>query len=302
MLKNFDESTRTRPSGQRGHSGRWARRHGLAPLEMVLVLPFLMMLMATIIVFGYAAMWKLRTETVAREVVWRQRWTRFSNFTARPPEWPEPGTLSFGATNGIESYAGDDALEDPIIAGPLPAITVDDNVLDYTRGALEGVATIHREPPVFATLAAMDFDVDHPILDDRFQFHQMGIGNYSRRFPVIYDSGMDSIRESVAIQAAVDAIVNSSSWPRLEALDRDSEFIAVYGRAPDFYPRVWWFSSTDHQWVEDFRLTPLINRIRRLPVRMGFATIGLYRSQLEEFPELQSTIDALRAWLNSLGG
>ena len=52
------------------------------------VLPFLMMLMSMIIVFGYAATWKLRTETVARDTVWRVRWHRFANGNARPGEWP----------------------------------------------------------------------------------------------------------------------------------------------------------------------------------------------------------------------
>ena len=296
-MKNFDESIRTDSLQKVARKKLAAQRHGLASLEMVLVLPFLMMLMATFIVFGYAASWKLRTETASRNVVWRDRSERFANRDFVPAEWTDPARMSTRDGRSVESYRGDDALIHPIIAGPLPAISVDADLLDFTRDVRVGEARMIRQPPLFAGLTTYDFNVDHPILDDRFQYRTMGIGNFSRRFPVIYETGMDGIRSSVAIANAVQRILNSFFWPRLEALDRDSEFFAAQGSAPDFYPRASVFASTDRQLVSDFILAPLRDRIRRVPSRMGQATIRLYQSQLKDRPELQSTIDAIRAWL-----
>ncbi len=297
MLKNFNVSTRT--------SVRPVDRRGLAPLEMVLVLPFLMMLMSAIIIFGYAATWKLRTETVAREVVWRERFDRFANTGSVPPEWPLPengANISFFDGPPIESYVGQEPLDNEIIAGPLPSIEVNQELLDFTRDVDVGAADIVRQPPIFADLVTFDFTVEHPMLMDRFQFGQMGIRNFSRRIPVIWRTGMDDILESAAIQAAVQAIVDSASWAGIEALDRDREFIAAGRGAPDFYPRVPRFTSIDPEWVSDNRLGPLTNQIRNIPFTLGEATIALYRSQLEEFPELQGVIEEIESWLNGLGG
>jgi len=205
MSKNFDVSTRTNDgelvtgpeSGNRdSQRNRLPARRGLAPLEMVLVLPVLMMLMATLIVLGFASSWKLRTETVARDVAWRARWHRFANDNARSIEWPGEGGMQVQPGNNLIVFANEPVLQDPVIAGPLGRLPVNQEVLNFSRSVINGVATLDRPPPVFAKLTNYDFRVNHEVLDDRFQFHQMGIGNYSRRVPLIYETGLEEIHNS----------------------------------------------------------------------------------------------------------
>ena len=77
-MKNFDDSILTdlvhvRFASQIGQGRNHRMRNGLAPVEMAIALPFLMLFMAAIIAFGYAASWKIRSEVVARDVGWRSR-------------------------------------------------------------------------------------------------------------------------------------------------------------------------------------------------------------------------------------
>ncbi len=182
MLKNFDALIRT---------NKFRKRTGMAPLEMVLVLPFLMMLMAMIIVFGYATMWKLRTENVSRDAVWRARFGQFANVDAQLAEWPEEAASSIAPATQISTFDGEAILRDPLVTGPLGSIGVNQEVLDYSRGNMAGIATINRDPPVFAKLSSFNFEVEQALLDDRFQFQQMRIPNVSRRFPVLFRTSLD---------------------------------------------------------------------------------------------------------------
>lgn len=300
-MKNSDVSILIRP-GQR----ITAKRRGLAPLEMVLVLPILMMIMSMFIVFGYLASWKLRTENVSRDAIWRDRSDRFSNQRATLPEWP--GTIHTESGPWVEEFQLEQVLNDPIIAGPLTGVNVDQNVLYFGRGVREGVARINREPPVFANLASIDFRVENPIIDDQFRYWQMGIGNLSRRIPRIYEIELDFIRSSVAMQNAVSQIDNAPFRSQLDALERDPEFIAWRGSAPDFHPRIRSFCSTEVDTVIATCVNPLLLRIERLPVRMANASIALYREQLRSQPplpesvqaELRRKIAALEAWIDDL--
>ncbi len=187
MLKNFDVSIRTSKLQDRKHR----LRKGMAPVEMVLVLPFLMMLMATVIVFGYAAMWKLRTENVSRDAVWRARFGQFSNSNAQLVEWPEGAESGVAPDTQITTFDSEPILHDELIVGPLGNIGVNQEVLNYSRGNMAGVATINRDPPVFASLLSFNFEVEQALLDDRFQFQQMGVPNVSRRFPVLFQTPLD---------------------------------------------------------------------------------------------------------------
>ena len=216
-MKNFDNSTRIKRNRGFGFQPKCCsplrleasatfHRNGLAPLEMVLVLPLLMTLMATLMVFGYAAMWKLRTETVARDLAWRSRFQQFANDNSQAIEWPDNAEMDVRSGSELSTFDAETILHDPIIAGPLGNLEVNASVLNYSRGNLTGLATIQRDPPVFAQLTSFDFQVDHALLDDRFQFRQMGIANVSRRIPVIYETGLEEILDSPEMQAAVAAL------------------------------------------------------------------------------------------------
>lgn len=288
-------------------------RRGLAPFEMVLVLPLFMMIMSMIIVFGYLISWKLRTETVSRDAIWRERSDRFANRDARQIEWPElqfPEIASMGnhRGNNLEVLESQPEVNDPIIAGPIPNVTVRDHVLDFGRGVRVGVADLYRYPPIFSSLASLDFRVEHPILDNQFRYWQLGHGNYQRRIPVIYEIELDFIRDSAAMQNAVAAIDNAPFRSQLDALDRDQEFIDWRGFAPDFHPRVGRFCESNPQSVLANQVASVVRRISQLPRRMALASIRLYQEQLASQPdlpeparqELQRKIDALRAWLSTI--
>lgn len=304
-MKIFDDSIPTK-----GNLGlRLRLRAGLAPVEMALVLPLLMLMMSAIIAYGYAASWKVRSEVVARDVAWRSRYPRTAQFNARAPEWPQPGTMGVGNGNQIASFIDDDVLQAPIIRGSIPQVNVDTNLLDFSRSVDRGVASIVREPPVLPRAGRISYQTENEFLDDRFQCYTMGIGNNSRRIPIIYEIDLDFVLDSAAIQGAIAAIERVR--PPILALDEDQEFIDWYGHrcgARDFHPRVSWFESLDVDYVHRRHVEPLIDRIHGVPERMVRATISLYRQQLNSQPplpqsvqdDLQRRIDALEQYLARL--
>ena len=79
---------------------RGSRRRGLAPLELVLSLPILLMVMALMINFGTVACWKVRGLGVSRQCVWGNRWPRSTANFPQPVFWPQsspPGVIDLAA-------------------------------------------------------------------------------------------------------------------------------------------------------------------------------------------------------------
>lgn len=166
---------------------RARRRKGLAPLELTLSLPLLLFTMALMVALGAAATWKVRALVAARNTAWRHRWPRGGLFEElRPPAWPPPATYRFRGAGNLMQIDGP-ANHHPVARGPLPQLDVDDQVLDLTKGLIEGESYHQRLPPMLARLGPYRHDVDHLLLDDKFQYSQMGIpGNNARRMPRIY--------------------------------------------------------------------------------------------------------------------
>lgn len=308
---NFDDSTLTDSGGPTRINNQWVsrRRSGLAPVEMAISLPFLMLFMATIIAFGYAASWKIRSEVVARNVGWRGKSPRWAHFNARAVEWPEPASFGRYVDEPLRNLNEDGVTKAPIIVGPLPQVNVNSNTLDLTRDVVIGNAQITRTPPVLPRLGEISFDTEHPFLEDQFTHSEMGISNYSRRIPIIYETDLDFILDSASILVAVAAIENNPFRFLLSALEDDVEFIAWYGSAPDFHPRI----STrnyqlDRDWVRRNRVERLLTSIDRLPQTMVSATISLYRTQLNAVPplsdaaqgQLERKIEELEHYLDRL--
>ena len=293
---NFDDSIPTdsvhvRFSSRNGRFRNHRMRNGLAPVEMAIALPFLMLFMASIIAFGYAASWKIRSEVVARDVGWRNRFPRWANANARAVEWPEPATMNRYAGPPLSNLDEDRVTEAPIIVGPLPQVNVNSNTLDLTRDVVVGNAQVTRRPPVLPRLGEISYDTEHPYLDDQFTHSEMGISNYSRRIPIIYETDLDFILDSVGIRNAVSAIVNNRYRGLLMALEDDVEFIAWYGSAPDFHPRISIRNyQLDRAWVRRNRVERLLTSIDRLPQTMVSATISLYRTQLNTEPPLPMNV------------
>ena len=287
---NFDKSTHIDRANSRCalERSRFANRNGLAPLEMTIVLPFLMMFAALMIAFGYASTWKVKSEIVARDMVWRNRFPRDAHQDVQVNEWPaEAGQ---GVINGesIKSFDEYEVLQRPVIVGQIPEVNVSE-ILVYSRDVDVGVSSIVREPPVLPQLGKIDFETEHPILDSRFQVYEMGISNETRRIPIIYEIGLDFILPSADYQSALAHIEEPRHQSFLAPLDRDPEFIRARGSAPNFYPSVRWFSSTDVDWVHENRITAsspsgrrgLLYYIEFLPERLIGATIALRDGDME---------------------
>ena len=69
-------------------------RPGLAPLELVLVLPVLMLMAALMLFATHAAVWKLRSHGAAREAAFQQVHPRTGEVTTNPPEWRRPDVMT----------------------------------------------------------------------------------------------------------------------------------------------------------------------------------------------------------------
>jgi hypothetical protein len=274
-----------------------------------MALPLLLMITALIVVFGTAASWKIRTETVSRDAMWRARWPRQGHYFSRPANWPSDARLGVSAGAPF-AQLDDGALNHPVARGPLPAgIDVNSHLLDFSRGARRGTAQITRDPPMFGALGPYRLTVENALLEDRFQYGQMGFSrNRQRRMPRIYNLPPAPGALVQAYERAVRAFETSPHRATWRVLDQDDEFLAYYGWAPDFHPRMASFSSLDMGWVEERRVRPLTQQIERVPQRMARAFLRLYQDQLNATPPpppavqslLQQRIDALQQYLATL--
>ena len=196
----FDESTLTKKHASRERLDlgltKSIGRAALAPLEIVFVLPLLMMFMGVIIIFGYAATWKIRSEVVARDVAWKARYPRHGIYNhsslsdregsnvfelhERSPEWPERRDdnemleSSRDSGQNLADYANDEVVVAPIVRGAVPNIEVNNDILDFTRSISEGFADISRPSPIMPETGRVDFLTPNSFMDDEFQFQRMG--------------------------------------------------------------------------------------------------------------------------------
>lgn len=221
-------------------------RSGLAPLEMVLVLPLLMLFMGVIIVFGFAVTWKIRSEYVARDATWKVQHPRSHNLHPTSPEWPEDDPNANGYLNAsnsagdpIESFYDDDALQAALIRGPIQTMRVNSELLNFSRDVDEGVAVIQRNSTILPNFGRINYRTSHSILDDRFQYstmswrkrpdHTRRIGNASRRIPIIYEIPLEFVYDNGTI-ASIGASIDSLRQATLMAIDEDMEFYDWYKR------------------------------------------------------------------------
>ena len=312
------------------------QRKAFAPLEMTLVLPFLMLMMAAIMAFGINACWKLRTESVARDVTWRNRHPHSGNWNAnrdvQNPEWTSEAEdngrnqiVRTSASGGsqLTVFDDDEVLNAQIIRGDIRNINVNSNLLNFSRGVQKGVARIKREPTILPVMGMVDFDTEHQFLGDVFQYGQMlgsGLargrrysiyqtGNVTRRFPRIYRTDLDTLYDLPGIQNAISAI-DAVRDPSCLAIDEDQEFFDFYRSwcwVPDFHARIPSFTSTDREYVKTEIVEPFIeNSVPRVPRRMVNGTIRLYREMQEvaptqqEYDRLEALIEELKTYRSSL--
>lgn len=283
-------------------------RSGVAPLEFVLTLPVLLFTMALIINFGNVAAWKVRSSSVARQAVWRERHPRSGANDPRPAGWPQGAALSNVSDNLGSPIAGDPFAQHTVTRGPTLApptmnsnnnsiFFVNPNLLDLRLEARRGRADIQMAPPLMPQLGDFAFHIGHPLFDagqgGLWRYGDMNTGNNSRRTLVTYTYLPDGTISQLGEQfrTAAMAILTSPIKQYLDPLDRDDEFIAEYGSAPDFHPNIGNGCSLDVDQIRQSKLTNrsgLIDRIQGpmgggrngVPDRMAGAWISLYQRKV----------------------
>ena len=204
-------------------------RTGLAPLEMVVALPMLMGIMGLVMVFGFVASWKVRSEVVARDVGFRARNPRSANLHQRSDEWPELQEadrnldLTVRGAGNLESVDDQDIVHARIIRGPLPAIDVDSDLLDFSRNVVSGVASVDQPSQVMGEIGRVDYESINDFLFDEFKYTTIGVGNFSRRAPILWDTDLELLYDSEAVSDWIFTI-NDLRDPIVLPIDEDLDF------------------------------------------------------------------------------
>lgn len=300
------------------------RRRGLATLEIVLALPILLLLMALMVNFGVVASWKIRGLSVARFEAWRARHERADyNYPQTAAWWPTAAAQGRDGGGAIAVSTGLAEVDPNQLAPASNAIRVND-VFDVTGGMVHGYATIQRPFPMLGRLGHFDLRADAYLVRGQWQYHEMGYyGNNDRRSPIIYDlsSSSNTTATTTASNAYITTATNlyytfyfNSPWREyLAPLDRDPEFIAYQGGAPDFHPRLQSFCTLDKSAVDE-RVDRLIERIEGrgnshaggVAETMAHAFRALYQRMIRDYEAqiaampLGSDTSALRALIAQL--
>ncbi len=274
-------------------------RSGLAPLELTLALPMMLMLLALMIIFGAAGAWKVRTLANSRQAIFRSMWPRTTDDDPKPSNWwPASATMSY--SEELESpFPQDPFVDHTVVRGPTvgdtmggSSLTVLIDTLDMTDGMHSGRATINHEPAMWPQLSRRNqFDREFSMFaGHQWQHGNMGISNWTRRVSVTYDYELSKYNPAAMQQAqqAADDIMSNPNRGDLAVLDRDEELRAWYGNYVDFHPR------PDNQCTHDLLTLQTVipdlqvrirgeqpgSKQRSVPANMVGTFLSMYRAQL----------------------
>ena len=189
-----------RYSSTTGRSLR-ASRSGLAPLEMVLGLPLVLLLFALMVNAGFTGMWKLRLLGASREVAWRSRDPRSNNLPDpkyqttfwTQPEHPTETPLTTG-TSGASPLSIEDLGSAAAVRADVGTLTVDKDLLDPKRGVFQGTSDVSRQFPMLPdSLQTLHGSPTHQITDNCFPFWNTHLAsNVGRRTKILYGEWVDN--------------------------------------------------------------------------------------------------------------
>ena len=239
--------------------GKRSGRRGLAPLELVLSLPVLLFVMGLMILIGWAATFKVRTQIHAREAAWRSIWRANPRTDAQdmpnPPGFPAPARMSVDRshvpsisvpTTQLALYDQHAVARGPMLIDPQSGrgLRVDQDLLDVRRGMITGQASVERGFPVLGQLPPGGYrhEVDFPVLDNCWQFWQMNLSsNDSRRSLRLYPDLAGRWQNVTAMHTArfrqlATALRSGLNRRGMDLFDRDGELASFYGNR-DYYPR-----------------------------------------------------------------
>ena len=308
-----------------------ATRRGLAPLELVLVLPVLLFVMALMINLGTAGAWKIRTQINARQAVWRALEQRSGANDPHPGNWPQGAVME--VTTGdpspipFDPYFTEDVVRGPTLTDPATGETlpVRAGYLDFRPDLLDGRARIERPYPLLKRLpGGLDFERDHVIFDGtRFQFPSMGLGsNTSRRVPGLYPLLLES-RAAAEAQDYLDAALAvywDPNGPALTPLTGgDPEILQLTGqRSPNFQPslltandwrmtqipqvrtRVPNYCEANPLTVRSAKVDPFLRAIRNVPHNLSDYYIGVYQRVIDQLQMLDPRPPGVEALIQEL--
>ena len=285
---------------RRATEKRTRLRRGLSTLELVLVAPILLMIMALIVNFGTAACWKARCDGIARNYVWSDRDPRRADWMPVPEYW-RVAQASQSMRREADLTALDDArLRLPAVRGPLPFGTiVNGDLLNPATGFNAGRATLTRRFPMLGKLPEYRFDVENALMDKGWEYWRMGMhADVPRhepfRVPLLYQMSQPPTGNVAAYQQAAMAILNAPFARALDPLDNDPDWRRYMGYAPNFHPRLpygCFFDrcspcTTDLQYIEDLVKDNLTirrrgGRIPLVPKTMTRRFLSMYRQALQ---------------------
>lgn len=309
-------------------------RAGLAPLELTLTLPLLVMLMALMINFGVIGAWKVRTQGNAHYAAFRSLLGRTGEWNPPPDNWPN-ATLGAGGGNSLPtvgqlwdshadtSHPRADWVRGDLLTAPNQVVPVHvAGRLEFDDGVHTGTAGMSRNVPLLRGATSngrFGFSLTQEVLDNRWQFHTLGLGdNHSSRARVWWDiehNDLVALDAQIAtfkaqLDAAQQQLMSNPQPEYLFPLDRDVEFQIYSGHHPNFYPRLAGDCSLDVNDVRINRVDPLVDRIERLPCTMSRSFLDLYRTWIcrmeqcgasaQETAPLRQRYDDLRQFVNSL--
>lgn len=244
------------------------RRAGLAPLELVLSLPIMLLVMVLMIIMGTVGAWKVRTLANSRQAVWRSFAQRTGENDPHPRGWPPEAEMRSDA--GTPPLIDEDAFADyPVVRGPILVaedepdkwLPVRDPLLDVNDGLRKGHAHIDRPFPIGSKIPPHKTDVtrDHVVFDgSRWQFPTMGLpSNLTRRVPQLYpfDLAARSPGSTDAYLTSARDIYRTWLQPGLAPLDHDDELVP-WRMQQDFHPP--WRTAGQHS-LTDKAVCPACN-------------------------------------------
>lgn len=288
---------RNRLSTATGRLAAITGRGGLAPVELILGLPLLLMLLAMMIIVGTAGAWKVRTLANSRQAAARALWPRDGADDPKPDSWwPDSATMSAGSADpdpfGYDPFAEHVFVRGPRIGGPgVFGLGVDHRCLDITRGLFAGHAAIDRDFPLWRQLPYRNkYHRETQVFSgDHWQFQTMGMGdNVWRRVDLLYDYNLAS-RSPTGLgrtNAALQALRANRDRPLLFILDRDDELRTFYGDPYDanWYERYDRFNFHPPAYNScTLNLRPdvdnLVDRIEEVPCQLARAFRTMYEEQ-----------------------
>jgi hypothetical protein len=165
-------------------------RAGLAPVELIFVLPVWMMIAALMVLVGTTGVWRLRTQAVSREAAFRAVWPRNRTADTRPREWSVPSaTMNTSPASPAvvvdDPFASHTAIRGPVLIEPLTqaSMTVDRMIMPTTSDVIRGQTSLDHEAAVWRRLGyRYRMSREFPVLSgDAGQFTPASIDRRDRR-------------------------------------------------------------------------------------------------------------------------